>query len=75
MPLNGESLMNFQFSPSSLHGVFLRNRLYLGHTSVTSFRVQFKKIGRGLLREAKRREGEWAVLVEAKGDEKRVSVL
>ena len=40
-----------------------------------SFRVQFENLGRGLLREAKRREGEWAVLVEAKGDEKRISVL
>ena len=42
---------------------------------MTSFRVQFEKVGRGLLREAKWREGEEAVLVEAKGDEKRVSVL
>ena len=57
---------------SSIHGVFLRNRLYLGQTVVTSFRVQFEKVGRGLLREAKQREGEWAVLVEAKKDEKRV---
>ena len=40
---------------------FLRNRLYLGHTSVTSFCVQFEKVGHGLLREGKRREGEWAV--------------
>ena len=32
--------------------------------------MQFEKIGCGLLREAKQREGEWAVLVEAKGDEK-----
>ena len=38
---------------------------------MTSFRVQFEKLGRGLLQEAKRR----AVLVKAKGDEKRVSVL
>ena len=30
--------------------------------------MQFKKVGRGLLREAKRREGEWAVLAKAKGD-------
>ena len=35
-----------------------------------SFRVQFENLGRGLLREAKRREGECAVLVEAKGDKK-----
>ena len=42
---------------------------------MTSFCVQFEKVGRGLLQEAKRKEGEWAVLVEAKGDEKRVSVL
>ena len=40
---------------------FLRNRLYLGHTGVTSFRVHFEKIGRGLLREGKWREGECAV--------------
>ena len=39
---------------------------------MTSFRVQFEKVGCGLLPEAKRREGEWAVLVEAKGDEKRL---
>ena len=37
---------------------------------MTSFRVQFENFGSGLLREAKRREGEWAVLVEAKGDKK-----
>ena len=60
---------------SSIHGVFLRNRLYLGHTGVTSFCMQFEKVGRGLLREAKRREGKWAVLVKAKGDKKKVSVL
>ena len=52
----------------SIHGVFLQNRLYLGHTGVKSFRMQFKKVGRGLLRESKRREGEWAVLAKAKGD-------
>ena len=46
---------------SSIHGVFLRNRLYLGLTGVTSFRVYFEKIRRGLLREGKRRKGEWAV--------------
>ena len=55
---------------SSIHGVFLRNRLYLGHNVVTSFRVQFEKLGCGLLREAKQIEGEWAVLVEAKEDKK-----
>ena len=60
---------------SSIHGVFLRNQLYLGHTGVMSFRVQFEKIGRGLLREAKRREGVRAVLIEAKGDEKREPYL
>ena len=36
---------------------------------MTSFCEQFEKLGRGLLQEGKRREGEWAVLVEAKGDE------
>ena len=30
--------------------------------------MQFKKVGRELLREAKRREGEWAVLAKAKGN-------
>ena len=39
---------------------------------MTSFHVQFEKVGRELLREAKRREGEWAVLVKAKGDKKKV---
>ena len=47
--------------------VFLRNRLYLGHTGVTSFRVHFEKIGRGLLREGKRGEGEWAVWAKQRG--------
>ena len=42
---------------------------------MTSFHVHFEKVGRGLLREGERREGEWAVLVEARGDEKRLSVL
>ena len=60
---------------SSIHGVFLRDRLYLGHTGVTSFCVQFEKIGRGLLRGGKRREGEWAVLAEKRGDEKRAFVF
>ena len=41
---------------SSIHGVFLRNRLYLGRTGVTSFGVQFEKVGRGLLWGGKRRE-------------------
>ena len=40
---------------SSTHGVFLRNRLDLERTSVTSFRVQFEKVGRELLRGGKRR--------------------
>ena len=53
----------------SIHGVFLRNRLYLGRTDMTSFRVHFEKIGRGLVREGKRREGEWAVWGKARGDE------
>ena len=55
--------------PSSIHGVFLQNPLYLGHIGVMLFCMQFKKVGRGLLREAKRREGEWALLSKAKGDE------
>ena len=37
---------------------FLRNRLYLGRTDVTSFFMHFEKIGRGLLREGIQREGE-----------------
>ena len=37
---------------------------------MTSFCVQLENLGRGLLRKAKRREGGWAVLVEAKGDKK-----
>ena len=65
----------FLVRDSSIHGVFLRNRLYLGQTVVTSFRRQFEKVGRGLLREAKRREGEWAVLLEGNGDEKRNTLL
>ena len=40
-----------------------------------SFCVQFEKVGRGLLREGERREGEWAVLAEERGDEERVLVL
>ena len=56
----------------SIHGVFLRNRLYLGRTGVTSFRMQFKKVGRGLLWKAKQRE--WAVLAKAKGDKNKISV-
>ena len=32
-----------------------------------SFCVQFEKVGRGLLREGERREGEWAVLAEERG--------
>ena len=58
-----------QKTVSSIHGVFLRDRLYLGHTSMTSFCVHIEKIGRGLLRKGKRREGEWAVWGEARGDE------
>ena len=42
---------------------------------MTSFCVQFEKIGRGFMREAKRREEEWAVLVKAKGDEKDYGTL
>ena len=65
----------FLVGDNSIHGVFLRNQLYLGQTVVMSFRGQFEKVGRGILREAKRREGEWAVLVEANGDEKRNTLL
>ena len=43
----------------------MRNRLYLRRTG-----VQFEKVGRGLLQGGKRREGEWALWVEARGDEK-----
>ena len=38
---------------------------------MTSFRVQFEKVGLGLLREGERREGEWAVLAKERGVEKR----
>ena len=48
---------------------FLRNRLYLRRAVVTSFCMQFKKLGRGLLREARRSEGE------ERGVKKKVSVL
>ena len=57
---------------SSIPDVFLRNRLYLGHTGVTSFHVHFVKVGRELLRGGKRREGEWVVRVEERGDEERL---
>ena len=52
---------------SSIHVVFLRNQLYLGRTDVTSFFMHFEKIGRVLLREGKRREGEWAVWAKREG--------
>ena len=52
---------------SSIHVVFLRNRPYLRHTVVTSFRIHFENIGHGLLREGTRREGEWAVWAKRKG--------
>ena len=39
---------------------------------MTSFRVDFEKVGRGLLREGKRREGEWAEWGEARGDEEKL---
>ena len=52
---------------SSIHVVFLRNRLYLRCAVVTSFWVHFWKLRRGLLREAKRSEGEWVTLVKGKG--------
>ena len=42
-------------------------------TRCKSFCVQFEKVGRGLLREGKQREGKWAVWVEARGDEERVT--
>ena len=48
---------------------FLRNLLYLGRTDVTSFCMHFEKIGCGLLREGKQREGEWAVWGKRRGDE------
>ena len=57
---------------SSIHVVFLRNGLYLRRNGVTSFRVHFEKVGCGLLREGKRREGEWAEWGEASGDEERL---
>ena len=42
---------------------------------MTSFFMQFKKVGGGLLREAKLREGEWVVLTKAKGDKKKINII
>ena len=47
--------------------VFFYGIDYLGRTDVKSFRVHFEKIGRGLLREGKRRKGEWAVWAKREG--------
>ena len=60
-------LVMYRQSSSSIHVVFLRNRLNLGHTVVTSFHMHFENIGRGLLREGKRGEGEWAVWAKGGG--------
>ena len=38
---------------------------------MTSFRVQFGKWGRGLLREGKQREGEWAVCAKGEGENRK----
>ena len=44
-------LIRFLQVTSSIHVVFLRNRLYLGRTDVTSLSMRFGKWGRGLLQE------------------------
>ena len=38
---------------------------------MTSFCVQFVKWGRGLLREGKRRKGEWAVCAKGRGENRK----
>ena len=48
---------------------FLRNRLYLGRTVVTSFRAHFEKIGCGLLREGKQERESGLCGRRAGGDE------
>ena len=65
--------MVFQHSPV-VHMVFFEESSLPWTHRCDSFRMQFEKVGCGLLREAKWKEGEWAVLVEAKGKEKNVSV-
>ena len=53
---------------------FLRKVVRQSHTDVTSNRMQFEKIGRGLLREDLPREGECFV-TRKKGGNKKGSVL
>ena len=48
-------------SVSSIQLVFLQKVVRQSHTNVTSFCMQFEKIGRGLLREAFQSEGEFLV--------------
>ena len=61
-------------SCSSIHVVVLRNRLYLGRNVVTSFFMHFENIGRGLLREGKLGEREWAVCSKQGGMNKKKSL-
>ena len=42
---------------------------------MTSFCVHFEKIGRGLLQEGKRREGEWAVWAKGGGMNRKCILL
>ena len=42
---------------------------------MTSFRVQFEKWGCGLLREGKRREGEWASWFEGESENRKCILL
>ena len=58
---------------SSIYRVFFAESTLLGRTGVTSFRMQFEKVGSGLLRGGKRREGEGVVRVKERGDEEKVN--
>ena len=52
----------------SIQVLFLRKLLYLRHTDVTSFCMQFEKRRRGLLREAFVGNGEWANCCKREGE-------
>ena len=54
---------------------FLRNQLYLGHTGVTSFRMQFEKIRRGLLREANVERESGLCWLKQRGLEREICIL
>ena len=67
---SGKGMQKERYS-TVVYMVFFAKSTYLGRTGLTSFCMQFKKVGRGLLRGGKRRERESGLCGSKRGGMKR----